>query len=101
MPDHQDARAPGGSEAGAGALEEALAEKTALLHEVDHRVKNNLQLVASLLLLQSRRMSDPSARDALRSMLERVSAIATVPTPMVCRLPQRMTNRAAIAVPTR
>jgi two-component sensor histidine kinase len=59
-------------------LEMALEQKTALLHEVDHRVKNNLQLIASLLLLQTRRTSDPGAREALRGMLERVNAVATV-----------------------
>jgi two-component sensor histidine kinase len=59
-------------------LEQALEQKTALLHEVDHRVKNNLQLISSLLLLQSRRIEDEGARLALRGMLERVSAIATV-----------------------
>ncbi|RAK57878.1 histidine kinase dimerization/phosphoacceptor domain -containing protein [Phenylobacterium deserti] len=59
-------------------LEAALAQKTALLHEVDHRVKNNLQLISSLMLLQSRRLEDERTRLALRGMLERVSAIATV-----------------------
>ena len=59
-------------------LEAALAQKTALLHEVDHRVKNNLQLISSLMLLQSRRLEDEQTRVALRAMLERVSAIATV-----------------------
>lgn len=60
------------------ALTQALEQKTALLHEVDHRVKNNLQLISSLLLLQNRRVSDPAVKQALRGMLERVSAIATV-----------------------
>ena len=59
-------------------LTKALAQKTALLHEVDHRVKNNLQLISSLLLLQNRRVTDPAVKSALRGMLERVSAIATV-----------------------
>ncbi|MDB5450830.1 MAG: lovK [Phenylobacterium sp.] len=59
-------------------LERALEQKTTLLHEVDHRVKNNLQLISSLLLLQSRRTEDERTRLALRSMLERVSAVATV-----------------------
>lgn len=59
-------------------LEAALNAKSALLHEVDHRVKNNLQLISSLLVLQSRRVADPALRTALRGMLERVNAIATV-----------------------
>lgn len=59
-------------------LELALEQKTSLLHEVDHRVKNNLQLISSLLLLQTRRTPDEGTRRALRSMLERVGAIATV-----------------------
>lgn len=62
----------------AAGMDEALKQTTTLLHEVDHRVKNNLQLIASLLLLQSRRVEDETARRALRGMLERVSAIATV-----------------------
>lgn len=59
-------------------LTQALQQKTALLHEVDHRVKNNLQLISSLLLLQNRRVTDPNVKNSLRGMLERVSAIATV-----------------------
>jgi PAS domain S-box-containing protein len=59
-------------------LSQALEQKTALLHEVDHRVKNNLQLISSLLLLQNRRVTDPAVKASLRGMLERVSAIATV-----------------------
>lgn len=59
-------------------LRRALEQKTVLLHEVDHRVKNNLQLISSLILLQSRRIPDPEIRDTLKSMLNRVSALATV-----------------------
>lgn len=59
-------------------LTEALDQKTALLHEVDHRVKNNLQLISSLLLLQNRRVADPALKASLRGMLGRVNAIATV-----------------------
>jgi two-component sensor histidine kinase len=74
MSDASDA-GPGGL---AGGLAEALARKDALLHEIDHRVKNNLQLVASLILLQSRRTTDEAARAALKSVLDRMSAVATV-----------------------
>ena len=59
-------------------LQQALDQKTALLHEVEHRVKNNLQLISSLLLMQARRAPDPAVREALQGMLERVNAIATV-----------------------
>ena len=59
-------------------LTHALDQKTALLHEVDHRVKNNLQLISSLLLLQNRRVPDPAVKASLKGMLGRVNAIATV-----------------------
>ncbi|MBB5744517.1 histidine kinase dimerization/phosphoacceptor domain -containing protein [Brevundimonas variabilis] len=59
-------------------LEEALASKTLLLHEVDHRVKNNLTMIGSLLRLQARSLPDPSLGQTLNSMLERVDALATV-----------------------
>jgi two-component sensor histidine kinase len=59
-------------------LEQALEQKTALLHEVDHRVKNNLQLIASLLQLQARRTPDETTRAAVRGILERVNAIGAV-----------------------
>ncbi len=59
-------------------LERALRQKTALLHEVDHRVKNNLQLISSLLLLQARRAGDPAVKQALRSAQTRINAVAIV-----------------------
>lgn len=59
-------------------LELALAQKTALLNEVDHRVKNNLQLISSLLLLQARRSADVDVRRALQSAQARVNAVAIV-----------------------
>jgi PAS domain S-box-containing protein len=52
-------------------------QKTLLLHEVEHRVKNNLQLIASLLQFQSRRTDDPAVKEALRIVQERVSAVST------------------------
>ncbi|WP_244936705.1 PAS domain-containing protein [Methylobacterium currus] len=59
------------------ALQAALDQQTALLHEVDHRVKNNLQVISSLVLLKARRTRDPACRDVLRSMADRIGALAT------------------------
>jgi PAS domain S-box-containing protein len=59
-------------------LEAALDAKTLLLHEVDHRVKNNLTMIGSLLRLQVRSLADPVLSKTLESMLERIDALATV-----------------------
>jgi PAS domain S-box-containing protein len=59
-------------------LEAALEEKTLLLHEVDHRVKNNLTMIGSLLRLQSRQIDDPEMSARLEVMMERIDALATV-----------------------
>jgi two-component sensor histidine kinase len=59
-------------------LEVALETQTALLHEVDHRVKNNLQMVSSLILMQSRAIEDEAVKQSLRTMLERIEALSTV-----------------------
>ncbi|TPG42382.1 PAS domain-containing protein [Sphingomonas koreensis] len=59
-------------------LEAALEAKTLLLHEVDHRVKNNLTMIGALIRLQSRGIDDPALRAKLEAMLERVDALATV-----------------------
>src|SRR5215212_419739 len=59
-------------------LHSALDQKTALLHEVDHRVKNNLQVISSLVLLKARRLKDPRAQGALHNVAERISALSTV-----------------------
>ena len=59
-------------------LKAALEAKTLLLHEVDHRVKNNLTMIGSLLRLQARSIADPAITSRLETMLERVDALATV-----------------------
>lgn len=59
-------------------LRAALEAKTILLHEVDHRVKNNLTMIGSLLRLQVRSIEDPVMSAKLDSMLERVDALAVV-----------------------
>lgn len=55
-----------------------LITKDATIKEIHHRVKNNLQTVAALLRLQSRRTKSEDARDALRDAMRRVTSIATV-----------------------
>lgn len=59
-------------------LETALEAKTTLLHEVDHRVKNNLQMISSLILMQMRAIGDKHIRESLGSILERIEALSTV-----------------------
>jgi two-component system, sensor histidine kinase PdtaS len=55
-----------------------LLGKDATIREIHHRVKNNLQTVAALLRLQSRRLAVPEARAALEESVRRVSSIALV-----------------------
>jgi two-component sensor histidine kinase len=59
-------------------LAELLEQRTALLHEVSHRVSNSLQLIVSMISIQAARLSDPSARDALVQARERVQAVMLV-----------------------
>jgi two-component sensor histidine kinase len=56
----------------------ALREKETLLREVHHRVKNNLQVVGSLLSMQARSTRLPDALEALRESANRVRSIALV-----------------------
>ena len=58
------------------ALRHSLEEKESLLKEVHHRVKNNLQIVVSLLHLQSTRTQNPLAAETLRETQNRVRAMA-------------------------
>jgi PAS domain S-box-containing protein len=59
-------------------IERALAEKETLLKEVYHRVKNNLQVVQSLLNLQRRAVPEGPAREAVDETVRRVRAMALV-----------------------
>ncbi|MBP2133450.1 PAS domain S-box-containing protein [Methanomicrobium sp. W14] len=56
----------------------SLKEKEMLLREVHHRVKNNLQIIVSILRLQLSRTSDPKTRDILRDCQSRVYSMAMV-----------------------
>jgi two-component sensor histidine kinase len=58
--------------------EELLQEKDWMLKEIHHRVKNNLQIVSSLLSAQADYLRDPAALAALRESQNRVQAIALV-----------------------
>jgi len=58
--------------------ERELMTKDATIREIHHRVKNNLQTVAALLRLQSRRLESEPARAALDEAVRRVGSIAIV-----------------------
>jgi two-component sensor histidine kinase len=55
---------------------DGLRVKDTLLREMHHRVKNNLQQVASILRMQRRRTSDPTAKQILRDNIGRINGIA-------------------------
>ncbi len=59
-------------------IEASLREKEALLREIHHRVKNNLQIVCSLLKLNSRDLHDAEARAVFEDTRHRVKAMALV-----------------------
>ena len=56
----------------------ALAQRDLLLREVYHRVKNNLQIVDSLLMMQARRLQDPQSAAAIRGLRARIYALGLV-----------------------
>ncbi len=60
------------------AVTTALLEKQTLLQEIHHRVKNNLQTIASLLSIQARQIQDPTALRAIRESRSRVDAMALI-----------------------
>jgi two-component sensor histidine kinase len=59
-------------------LRDAVKQKTVLIKEIHHRVKNNLQIVMSLLSIQANQVKDPTARDALTQAQTRINALALV-----------------------
>jgi PAS domain S-box-containing protein len=60
------------------ALSKALKEREVLIQEIHHRVKNNLQIISSLMHMQVRTLEPGSARDALEECRTRVRAIALI-----------------------
>jgi two-component sensor histidine kinase len=59
-------------------LHESLAHKDALMREIHHRVKNNLQVISSLLSMQQRALTDPAARLAISDTRQRITALALI-----------------------
>ena len=59
-------------------LEKSVHDQEVLLKEVHHRVKNNLQLIASILNMQLRQHRSPESRAVLRRVQDRVMSLATV-----------------------
>jgi photoactive yellow protein len=60
------------------ALTRALEQKEVLAREVDHRVKNSLQIVASVMRMQGRSVAEPQARAAFEDTYARVMSVARV-----------------------
>jgi two-component sensor histidine kinase len=59
-------------------LRESLAQKDELMREIHHRVKNNLQVISSLLSMQQRALADPAARAAMSDTRQRITALALI-----------------------
>jgi PAS domain S-box-containing protein len=59
-------------------IKASLQEKEILLKEIHHRVKNNLQIVASLLYLQSSRIHDPATMAAIQESSDRIRSMSLI-----------------------
>ncbi len=59
-------------------LQQSLAQKDTMMREIHHRVKNNLQVITSLLNMQQRSLTDPAARAAMSDTRQRINALALI-----------------------
>ena len=62
----------------AAQLQSSLEEKNILLGEIHHRVKNNLQVIISMLKLQKKYLSDDKSQEVFNSVISRIKAIAII-----------------------
>jgi len=62
------------------AMKKSLAEKETLLKEIHHRVKNNLQIITSLLNLQFKNIDDENVIDAIAKSKDRINSMALIHT---------------------
>jgi two-component sensor histidine kinase len=68
----------GTQDEGTASLQEQLAEKDTLLHELQHRVKNNLQMVTALIRLEARNMPANAGGERFETLAGRIETLAVL-----------------------